>query len=259
MKRENRMELPASSSNLDPQAPGVRGWIGLTFEVLIITALVTWELSKYAWDRFEHMSGRARGAILISAAILLLGFTGTLIARALHTETPPTIRDRIGMAPFSLDTRPSLSLVDGSFIAMPASFGDFERISGEPADASLSSQLNLCLLDTTVGPENVCNIQIPRQHLGFERYRSGEGWVDVAVAQIDSVANADETIAGLYRYARRIGHTGNFAIYGVGPVDYFYGQEPGWISFAYARDTWIVVISTRSPAMLEQAITQFPY
>lgn len=256
------MRIPASLK-FDPQAPGVRGRIGTALEFLTITALLAWELAKYAGDRFARLSPRVRGVFLISVAIVLLAFASTLIARSLQQESEPGIREWLGTVPYALETRALPSVVestgDGASVALPASFGDFERISGEPADPDVSSLLNLCLLDTTVGPDNRCNVQQPRVNLAFERYRSGETWVEIGVAQIDSAAHASETLAGLYRYARRTGQTGNFAIYGVGAVDYFYSREPGWISFAYRQDTWIIAVSARTQAALDAAVEQFPY
>lgn len=253
------MEYPASQPYNSQAQDGIRGWLVILRELLIVAILLTWELSKLGKERFMRLSPRVRGLLLIVAAVLMLALTGILVAAALYEAPVPTIREQIAVAPYSLEGRGLPPIVDGSFIAMPDKFGDFERLSEVPADASTSSLINQCVLDTGTGQDNACNVQQPRTQIAFERYRSGQGWVDVSVAKISTPDDAREMVAGLYRYARRTGQTGNFAIYSVGPIDFFYSREPGWITFVYSHDQWIFSISSRTQVMLDAAVSQFPY
>ncbi|HML21463.1 MAG TPA: hypothetical protein PKD09_07445 [Aggregatilinea sp.] len=253
------MGYPASQPYNSQAQDGIRGWIIILRELMIVAILLTWELSKLGKERFMRFSPRVRGLMLIIVAVLMLALTGILVAAAMYEAPVPTIREQIAVAPYSLEGRKLPPIVDGSFISMPDEFGDFERLSEVPADASTSSLINQCVLDTSVGQDNECNVQQMRTQIAFERYRSGQGWVDISIAKIGTPGDTLEMVAGLYRYARRTGQTGNFAIYGVGPIDFFYSREPGWITFVYSHDQWIISISSRTQAMLDAAVNQFPY
>lgn len=247
----------------DPKAGGLRGAIGLVIEFLTVFVIWIIELARAAMRHFRAMSPRARGVTLILTALLILLLCGILLANLvkanIEAANQPSIKELLGTAPFNLDTRPLPAIGDDMRVALPAAFGTFKLGAELVPIYAPTSLVNQCLLQFETEAAENCNVTFARLNRGFGRYASGQDVVDIGVARLADDVMAEETFAGLYRYGRRIGRTGNFSIRRVGPADYFYSKEPGWITFAYSRGAWVFAVSARNESVLNAAVEAFPH
>ncbi|MBN1681240.1 MAG: hypothetical protein JW966_13215 [Anaerolineae bacterium] len=248
----------------DPQAPGVRGWIGIVAGSLQI--IWGWFTGRFegVTRYFDSMSPRARGIVMITVAVAMLLGVGALIAGwyAEFTADPiPVLADAL-VAPYNIDMRYIPPGTASAEAIRPPSFGTFTFVSEDiPDDSRRLGLLNQCLL--ALEPEDEkqepCDLSYRMTGVAYGKYMSGDRSVHLSIQHYANETQASANTLSLFRYARSIGQTGDFTLGGVGEVDYFYSYSDGWVAFTWARGPWVLSLSSRSYSTFQESLEVFPY
>lgn len=247
--------------DFDPEAPGLRGAVGMFFAALAIAWKWFAGRVQQVIAYFQDMPARVRGVTLIMTAIfMLLLVTLTMVnlfAKPAKAEGPVLAAALV--APYEIETRPvpPIDVVDAQAI-LPAAFGEHtaENIA-VPIDAT--SDLNRCLLSQmqpNIRPE--CSILYGPVGVGSGSYVAKTHGVHIVAAYFGSGNSARAAMVDLVRYIRQVGQAGNYAL-SVTSVDFLYSYSNGWVSFTWRRGPWVFNISSQFFSGLEQAAEKFPY
>lgn len=216
--------------------------------------------------RFDALPPLLRGAYLITLSIIImLGagyFVGTFAYDYIMSQRGPFLAEAL-VAPFELAERPVPVEGATAASALPSAIGDYVRTDRAITQLQPSSPTNHCLLGIGYSREEtnppLCRRSYGMLSIAAAQYRYQNRFVDVAIAQFPSEEHAAVTMEELLAHARRWGQVGNFALGGVGGVDYFYSSVRGWMSFTWARGPWVFSISSNRVSTVEEVIPLFPY
>lgn len=251
----------------DPEAGGIRGAIGIFLAGLAINfRWLTTRVDRIN-TRFEQLPARTRGITLIVLSLVILTPVGIFFARQMDETlvvNPPPVLEEAFYAPFEIDKRPLPVYSLGADAARPERFGAHTLLSTGISERAPSSWLNHCLLgiplvDAGEAQQEACHRRYGAVSTSFGRYVYNNMRVDIAIAQFVDDEAARATTTDLLRFARKTGQVGNFAIEGVGEVDYFYSSINRMVSFTWSRGPWVFTISGRLFTDVERAVTQFLY
>jgi hypothetical protein len=260
----------------DPEAPGVRGLVGIMVGVFGLMGEWTAGYLQAIKGYYDDMHPRVRGLTMVLFSIALLMVVGVVFAYSVlgqfFAPDKPTLADAI-IVPYSLDERPTPADNMAVETMLPASFGPFVLSTDKPAGHTFSL-VSQCLMNRNfAGPDTVdadrsldgmiyCERSFAAVTFTAGRYfDENNNSVDVVIAKFNSSGEAKRTMIDLVGYARKLGQIGNFAIAGIKPVDYIYALSlRQWASLTWSKGPFIFsVSSSRNIKTMEQAVDVFPY
>jgi len=244
----------------------IPGMIHLLVLSLAMIAERAFRRSSDAKASFDELPPIVRGVSLISlSAIFMLGvgyFAGNFAYDYIKSQRGPFLEEALA-APFELGERPMPAAAASAQSLLPQTIGDYVITDRAITQLQPSSPTNHCLLGLGYSREEtnppLCRRSYGMLSIASAQYRYKNRFVDVAIAQFPSDDQAAATMQELLSHARRWGQVGNFALDGVGGVDYFYSSVRGWMSFTWARGPWVFSISSNRVSTVEEVAPQFPY
>ena len=253
----------------DPEAPGIRGSIGIAVTVVRLIAQRVGEYLSVYVRAFQELPGRVRGLIFILCALSMLIIIGSVITSEITAyvdENKGPFLDDALEVPHGITKRGDPNPNTKPSDIRPEKFGDYQLVSSEIPDLAVISLPVQCLMNAySITPEG----QTPEPHCSFSyriidrafgRYsKDGSATTDLVVTRFESAMAAGIVMTEMLAYQRSVGQVGNFSVGGVNSVDYMYSAADGLLSFTWRRGLFVFNLSTRSYSRLEDAIDSFPY
>lgn len=249
----------------DPKEEGIRGNIGVAG--LLVAAMGERVGRNYVLPIYERGTGLVKRihpriwaitGIMVSILVLLIVVYAaiSLLTGEEPIEEPATITIAEALrAPYDLEEKSTLDPEATLGDIIPASFGDFTRVTAVEADATFGRLTN-CLVDNGFFE---CNLDYTPQYSNASFYEDSKGnRIEVVVANYWNEESASETMYDVVGVARTFSRVGNFVV-GVGEIEYFYSTTRNWFSFTWGHGAWIFSISAQTPSVLEDTLSVMPY
>ncbi len=253
---------------------GWRGWVAMLLAVLHL-------IFDYARLFVSRVPARLKALILIMTALVVLvvcmGFVTERLLDHIADTRGPFLTEAL-RAPYALETRPLPPLEAGALTIFPARVGGYlltQVVQVGPADSTAAPAGGLDAMSPPAGLLGRCALGLYNFHVtacDFARDYTAQGAavgvytrpggtdpVYVYAVQFADMERVAEALAALRGYARTIGRTSGFALYGAASVDYFQSSTRGWFSFDWVRANWIFQVSARAQAELEGFMPVFTY
>ncbi|RMF81099.1 MAG: hypothetical protein D6737_06005 [Chloroflexi bacterium] len=141
-----------------------------------------------------------------------------------------------------------------------------ETVPEEPPLPIIANQAANCLLG--INPpleegdetgETVCGFTSASQMVATANYHHDGRPVQLTVARFEDEVIAEQTVLNLFRYNRRVGEVGNYAILDVRPVDWYFSLENGQFGFVWSNGTYIYAVHATNFRDLEDFVEELQF
>ncbi len=251
-----------------------RGWVAMLLAVFHL-------MFDYTRLFVGRIHPRMKAMILIMTALVVLviclGFVTERLLNYVADTRGAFLMEALDST-YSLETRPLPPLGIAAPAVFPEQVGGYLLTNVVTVNPAFSNPTPLEALNAMTPPAGM----LGRCALGLYNYRvtqcefvANYAALDAAVAvytrpngtdpvyvyavQFNNMERVPDALAELRGYARTIGRTSSFALYGTASVDYFQSSTRGWFSFDWARANWIFQVSTRTQDELEAFMPVFTY
>lgn len=238
-----------------PEAPGLRGWVGIGLAALLVIA-------QWAIDAVAPRRGRIPARAWIALGALLLVISAVLVAYVgLHVLFDGDAGSDVGAmeirAPLAMDARPAAAPDAQAVALLPDAFGPFQARIGSPSAVDPQLWLHVCLDRSRTGTPT-CGLTHASQQVANRLYlREGQAIKILAASFADEDA-ARAAISALSQYQNTYGRLDGYGL-GAMSVTYFAGQLNGWHTYTWAHGTWVYSIAAPTVELAETAAAYFPY
>jgi len=244
-----------------PEAPGLRGWVGIGAAALLIIA--NWAIDAVVPGRREaERNGRiparawiALGVLLLAISVLLAAYVGIrmLVNEGLGASSEPIAI----YSPLAMDARPIPAPDAEASDLLPDAFGAFlARIGGSSAiDPQL--WLHVCLDRSSIGALTCGLTHAPRQ-VAHRTYLSEGQEIEVLAASFADEGAARAAISALTQYQNTYGRLRGYGL-GAMAVTHVSGQLNGWHTYTWAHGAWVYSVAAPTAELAETAAAYFPY
>lgn len=248
----------------DPEAPGIRGMIG----VLLGVFRLIWEriralVAEYVYA-FNELPARVRGLVLVLLAFSLLVIVGSLVigevVSTINERNVPILEDAL-IVPYDIADRGEPDQNKSASDLLPRSFGGYVMLSDAIPEGAIVGLPVKCLMDAyPEDAESTCELRHRVIEKAYGRYGKDTAvHFDVVVTRFENADAAGRVMQDLLGYYRTVGQVGNFSVTGITSVDFMYSAADGLLSFTWRRGLVVFNLSAQTYSQMEAGVEAFPY